>query len=1084
MNFKKIKIFLLLSSLPLTFFIFTISSHFLSKNSVAKKENKTNLDINQLNSNVARNTHVNSIPRNEAPSDFGQTQPLFQTDSSQAIVTNFGYLGFWKERNVLFMVSYSGFLIWWQNLSINPIIQSYYQENSLTLTNLFVKEFAYLDKKNALVILLGDNLNNQSIVVIDAKTGLLWNPIVDNNINITNAPIYSVKKLLSDTTDEQPFTRLYKVSDDTVIATKLGNYSTYKDSVKITLNSGTNNSSISKISLPNVGNNENDLLVGIIKASSNRAMALIRDANETNSGNKTYKLKVRLIDTNDFENQKSYKNLTELSNQYIADSDDTNNSYMNFSYIYNNKIYVLTGNTNQRTLNELSISNDEINENKTNDLDLSNYGINTIVADSTNNILYIGNKTTKDQSVAGYVDLTKKPIYQSMVISSSTRINPYYVIPVLEKIGNSSRQNILYSDSSQKMKLMYRNLKQDTSFTPDNLTISLIDRDWDVFGNITKNADWFLNKMASNINWNDVSNAISFSSWKSNTTTPIQGSMTNNSNNDYGWTKLIIKVTYNWSFDTTQKASFEIPIYINGFYQLKENFKFQFVTNSNIDETKWNKIQELMSTKFAKNITVDDVFNYFWIGNIKDKNGNNVSITKNMFSLSYSQNYNQLSVILKLPWNSFPDGFPYFNYVQQYNGFLSIEGYDLSIKNDNAIANVVNKIYPSELTKNKVLDLLNIGSKIQKNLDYWDIEINNIDDLMGDATLTVKYKYQMDTNIPDINNFPVSRFNVVENKKITTFKNLKNSFNFMKASIKDVTSNLLPSEIWQEYQNYLSNLSSTSLLIKNLNVNFTNINNIKIELLNANSCDADKMLKLSLTIKDDAPINVDYSGNQLHKNDEDKLLFSSEIKRYLTQLNKYPFTLNWSITTLDKIFEIQGPDGTYIQQVDNVYYIDVRKINDTSYLLSKNQYANQVNEEMLSKLIQIQGYTYAFQDYQVNNDKGYILATIHLQIKNDSSSKLNLNLTNKINQNFERKIYIYNFKLPLPNYVNVIIYLVIGILSLVIIATSIAFCFYMRKNIKYSELGQDQKLLVEKRKRQELWNRKQRLSEKIKKENN
>lgn len=1078
MKLKKTKSILFLFSIPLATSSIVVRSSIVNENNIL--ESKTNSNTNTLDTTntIVRNTMVNSIGYNDAPQNFSQVNPLFQTNSSPSIATSYGYLGYWKSKNVLFMTSYSGFLIWWQDLRNNNLVKNFYASNNLTITNANIQEFAYLEKKDAIVILMGDKLENQSIVMIDAKTGLLWNPTVDNSINVTSSPIYSVKSVMGQSFE--PLTRLYKISDDTIIGTKLGDYSTYKNSMKITLGDKTANSSVSQIILPNIGSSESDLLIGIIKASNNRAMALIRDTNETESNNKTYKLKVRLIDISDLTNSSSYKAIKELSNTYISSANESDNSYMNFSYIYNGKIYLLTGNKNQRILNELSISNDSINENITNRLDLSNYEINTIVADSGNNVLYIGNKATNNQSVAGYIDLNKSITYQSMIKSSSSTINPYYVVPVLEKIGNSSRQNVLYSDSSQIMKLMYRNSSNETIFVPSSTTISLIDRDWNMFGNITKNSSWFTNRMASNLNWSDVSSAISFSEWKSNTSTSIQGSMTNKSNDDYGWTELIIKVTYNWSFDTTQKSSFEIPVYINGFYQLKESFQFQFVTSENVDSTKWKNIQELMNTKFAKDITKQDVFDNFWIGTIKDKNGNNVTINQDMFSISYSNNYDQLNVILKLPSNSFPTGFPHLNYVYQFSGFLSISGYDLSVKSDNDIKNITSQLYPSELTKEKVLDFLNIGTKIKKDISYWDINISNQDDINGTATVSIKYNYEKDNDIPDKNNFPISRFNVVENKQISTFKNLKNSFNNINVSIADVTSNLLPSDIWQQYLDYLNGTTSTSSLIENLKIDFVNVKNVKIQILNEDSCDADKMLKLNLIIEDNAPIDVYYSGNQLPKNDSDKLLFSSKIKEYLTQLNLYPLTLEWNITTTDKVFEVLGPDGNYIQQVDNIYYIDVREIQNSDYILSKNQYAKDVDERMLSKLIQIQGYTYTFQDYEVNNDKGYILATLKLSL---DKTKETTNIAKTTNQNFLRKIYVYNFKLPLPDYINTIIYSVIGTIGIVGIIWSISFVLYVRRNKKYSKLGKDQNLLSEKRKKQKLWEKKYILSKKIQEKN-
>lgn len=1093
--FKKTKIVKPLIFCCSIFFTFSLTNIVLFTSKYNEKVQKNEIKNNSQNNVLENNVNTNWLNGSTVPSGYNSFKPLAVSDNSKGIVFDKGYIGISNDNSTIYAINFAGYMMWGLNPLNNSFVRRYYSDNNMQTNEVKIQQWLYLENKSALALLLGTDYNtNQTILFLDIYTGLLYKPQLDEYLNVVSTPIIK----LSDQSNNSSFKRIYKISENALVAANIGTLSENKNIVKITLN---DNNTVSKTNLlisinSNSGVNETtSILTSIIYTNFGFNLLLLTDTNPQSDGN--YLQKVIAINNN----AQSISSVVNL-NGYFTNLD--NNSVMDFNFSKEingtKQIFVLNGNTKNRFLNIINFtgtSSNPIIEKQTNYANLNGYEINTICFDSLHNLIYVANKSSYNGSVIGFIDVSKSTFKYSNILSTvNTTFNKSYAIPMLDKNISGSSPIVLFLNQTGEMNYA---IKSGTNlngfFQPIKTPLNLVGWNANDFYINIKNSTITKDYMPTAIGINQIKNYFSLTSTNNNETL---GYKRNSYNDTNGTLSLQVNISYRSPFDNAINGSFYIPIFLNGFYQLNnENYNFQFVTSPSIDPTKWNNIENIKKTKLAKSVTIQEVYDYFWIGHIKDKNYNLINIDTSMFSINGNfGNLSQLVVNFNLPQNQMPIGFPNskLNVSYTYSGFLSTSGFELSSKSNQEIDIFSRTIYPSQLTLDMIINnFVNYGQQIYLDPSYWIYEIKDVNDFLGTATISLKYNYLAANNIPDLANFPVDRFSVFENKQINTFKNLKSSFtNNLKPKFNEYKNDYLPSEIWNQFVAYKKNEVDQSILLDNLIFPLLeNKNNIKIELMNKLSCDADGFLNLSIFIDDNATLNIEYNGNQFQKNNN-KLVFDNFLHEQISTnlIDYYPFNTSFFINTISKFFLILGPNGIPIKQENNIYQMNLQDFkNDNSFVISNTKFADQITEQDIKKLIKTQGYNYSISEYIVNNEKGYIEVQFDLKLSSPPlvpNSQNFLNIKTKdisddfIPNNSIRTLIIYNFKVPPPPIFKVISIIIYCVIALIIVALISWFTTWMVQKRKFNKLAVDKHIQEENERKYKNINKKLSLTYKIK----
>lgn len=1015
---------------------------------------------------IPRNTQTNHLVQETNyphPENYYWYYPLAITDGSPAIITDYGYFGIWNDRqNAAHMISYSGYKMWGMKFYENPFIKDFCAKNNISLDSsnqsYVMRQWIYSREKDALILLLTkSNGADQIVVALDAKTGLMYNPKVDNELNVIKYPIVRINSLSLQS-------KFFELSDESILTYEVAYNWGKKQAQKIVFSDGTLVASDFNVSTDYSGRFD---LMNIIKGKLNHNYVVLRDKNNND-------IKVSVVD-NDM-NIIPGTSTVNISRYINNGTDVNNNSYINFQYVNkksNNEedIYFLSGNSTTRTFHKLTFSNNNLQE--VDELNLAGFGINTITVDPYLNIVYIGNNASPIASIMGYIDLNKQTMrYESLLSTTSTTFDKYWIMPILENPKGHTRKQMFWylkgDKNHENLPQVY--IKNDTTNEFDLYPHKpiLFGRKHTYFSDITKQ-NWFVEKMQKNISDSDLLKFVYLDSTigsRFSLDLNPKATITNRkSDEQYGTFSYNLSISFSWFYDPTFTVQYDFPIYLNGFYKINaDNYTFNWVTSTTVDSTKYMKIEELKKTKYAKDVTRKEVLDYFWTGSIKDKNGDPITITENMFTVDGNWGtLDKLNVTFILPSNLMPQGFPKLKQTNRFDGFLSIQGYETNPKTQSEISVFASTIYPSQLTKQMVIDnFINVGSNIKKDLSYWDFTISNIDDMNGIATISLKYKYEIDSSIPGIDSFPVSQFQVFNNYQISSFKSVGSKINDTPFMV-NFEGNSLPSEIWNQYLSYKNGNSSSSILMDNISFSMVPKNSLEISLLNADTCDADEFLRLSIKIVLGTETNIEYDGNQLEKTQNNKLVFNQNVENFVinNNLDYYPYIIEWGIKTKDKYFKVFGPDGNQLKQENNVYSINLKDYSDNNNLLiNDSMEVDDISLETISKLIDSSGYDIFVVYSEKNQERGYWKVQYNLIVKNDLSTiySKRMNLKNDSSsqiKNSNRTIYIYNFKVPNPSFL-IASYSVLIILGIIIVSSfGIWFSIWTRRKIRYNKLKID-----------------------------
>lgn len=1051
---NKIKKYVFCSSL----FAAGISSVVIASfyNDVNYQSQKIDKDSNELNASSNQNTrstiatHTNyfSMP-STMPNNFTQYDLFARTNNSQFVQTNSGILGISKDKKTFFLTSYSGKIIWANQFNINEIVKTFYTSKSWSdsdLNNLIIKEWVYLNSSNkTLAILLGDN-NHQFITLLNLDNGMFLSKDASSNYGL------DVNNIFQDLSATD-YTNISRLGNNSILVWK--NNST-TDAKLFNLNNNvltSQNSNFSSLS-STFGNRK---IVNFISATSHIFAISVDSTSYKNDNNQhKYKQYITLLNAN---NGTFTKGSEIQLNDFITNSAtlDTSN-FRNVSFWNgngnNDSLIFLDGSDGNNTLNVLSnLSN--LTSSNLKKLAFLGDKLSSVVISNDRKRIFVSKNQTSENSYLGYVDLTQATIsFSSIQQSIETTTKNYFLIPVLSYsskeylVFQNNQDNQIkylinnsgnYQNSSGHMQLKYWKY-QDVS----GKSI------WNAFGNSYLASSIGLNNVSRYINVGGVTtNSLSFTA------------VTKDDNN--GRLHFSLRFNYASTFLSSLNESFAVYFYIKDLYPLQTNFIFNWLDNVSTagsvtsDQTKINNISNLKKSKYASQITAKEILDNFISYTIKKTDNSNLAITEQMITLSTnsSDNLDTLTVTITLPTDGMPNGFANSGkrtLTKTYTGFMSLQNYKISVKNNSDISTFTKTIYPSQLKETDIItNFLTIGSSIKKELSNWTVAISKYDDILGTATLSVSYKGT--SSIPSFDqlpeNFKNKYSNIISSITYGGFKSINQSSSWNTTpNISNYSGSYLPSEIWNQYTAYLNGQVSENdvILLQNLNFSLlTDKKNLVITCLNINSCDGDGYLDLELSIKENAETVVDYNGTQ-YKTSNGKLLFDPSFLA-ASQIT-YPYNLKWNITTSNKYFYLvdKNNNDTRINPTDNEYDFDIKK--NSPFLSSSNianNFSSSISVADIESLIKTEGYNYEIT-LETDVDNGSVIATIKLSLIDKPLFEYDSN-----NSNFVRTIHIHNFNVPMSKTAKILIYFSGGSLMVILLTVLIWYLLWKFKLINYKK---------------------------------
>lgn len=162
-------------------------------------------------------THTNyaSFSKDDLPISFN-FNCFAQTNSSMLVQTDKGFMGLLNNNKIIIFLSYSGRIIWIQNLSKNQLIQSFCNKNQMSYSNLQVQQWTYLSNNgiNNWVSFLVSDGNKQATIAIDLDSGLFVPNNVDNNLVLKGDDVF---KVISDSSGSK-YRKIFQIGQKSLLA--------------------------------------------------------------------------------------------------------------------------------------------------------------------------------------------------------------------------------------------------------------------------------------------------------------------------------------------------------------------------------------------------------------------------------------------------------------------------------------------------------------------------------------------------------------------------------------------------------------------------------------------------------------------------------------------------------------------------------------------------------------------------------------------------------------------------------------------------------------------------------------------------
>lgn len=1023
--------------------------------------------------NSATNANLKIVPNVANINSFSDYHPIYSGPAHQIVSTSIGTLGISKDMKTIILTAYNGVVAWSNNVGQTSIVKSFLSSLGVTNTdNYVVKSWLNIEDQYLGVLLSptptnGNTTTNQPNITfaLELQTGEIFTPKVDNIGNpIPSKNIVSVHSAVN--------TLVNSSATGSYFALPMGNV-TQNDILGTISLISINDQGVSGLDLRNrkVSARDTDKILAFIPGpiGSNRNYLLTYSPYVKQDTQKTFGL---YAITNQFWN--IVKGTNSIEGYYIAKglfnidsfADDTTKSEEFFNNFTRQGIFVGDRSVNSTNFTMLlpkcgdtvessgflglRYENNNVtftNYNTFNTASPSNTGIeqSRMVAVVGNKAFYSTKKTSAN-TLIGQIDMSNPsaPVFTNIKQSTTEaqKANPWLFAPVKGANGDA----YVYMDPSSLGNIYYEYKTNNTWSSPVTLSFNKYN---DPVAAI-KQDNVIYKKIVNGISDSELISKLNFhnSSLKNTYTITIANRVN---------TPLSGVLEFDYKIDTVawwnnrQKVTFYLHVKVDGFYSLNK-INLSFITSPTDDQTKYNQITTLKQTKYASQITKNDVLNYFIKSDITNKDGAKVTITDSMITLNHSVNHDSLTITVTLPTNIFPAGINLFpsltTKTYTYTGFLSYGGYSSTI---NTVASDSLKAkYPSEITFIDIInEVVNLGFAYSKAQSDWDCQYT-YDDLNGSLTIKrLVYTKVLNPALPEnVKNLIVNPITITGLKNTLDLFTLTPTINNIP---KTETVGTTIKQIWESYKKAVDSKDTValqrSLIYKSLNNNVTlNKDDLILNVTNLDTADQDGELRFTATIKSNAVL--------VYKKGNDNIIFdaSYESKVQKELPNTYPFKLvqkidveKYDVNFNDEITS-NSPNITTNEDNNIVINLDDGNWNEISNSMLVSDFAinfESYQQNILDLFVYTNNYKPVISKPIINETNGTAIFQVEFiptvsqidetnrQIHNNYS----VNHKNNAVTSFSTQIIVSGFKInssPALNIIPIIIVIVVALILLIL----------------------------------------------------
>lgn len=855
---------------------------------------------------------------------FDSYYPAY-TDAYTPLVYNTeGFLGLNKDKNKLIFTSYSGEIIWVNDLVNNAQLKAYYSSilSVGSLESYSVKSWIKpLGIEYAAILFSDSSYNKATIMLIDLTTGKITTSSSNSSVSLITKISDGQNTLF--TTNRKTFFALK--ADNNLISQSLQKVD--KIALDGALDSFTNISLQSTINLSTIVENGNAYFLGIVTGNLNKGLNFaFFYLPETN------KVIGVFLDTNFklINNSKIFTvvdnityDLTKLNQQpknfvYLGDRGSIVNNDTDYFYIglpiYGNHIV----DQNEYNSGFAFIKLNYLSPQQTSQTLYLNYDIQDVnTIETSGNLMYYTknvnqqtndvNATTNYGGIVAYNTLGDT-IKISDINLPNNLTNNATNISLIPMYGYNKNNDIGYSIIFPKSSDNSENAKHyigtwNKSIDNSSVINSVNDFVFHTRNDIDKEAS--LNntikyKLPSQITKSDLISLFKFKNAFSNDYVNPNSQYTIDAtvgtpNDNNGTLTYVYEITWTAPFDTNKTVTYKASGTINNLYKLS-NINFKFVTDASIDSNKYNQIVELKKIKYPSEITKEEIKNYFIQYSIIDNQGNQLNIIDDYITLTPTDNEGNLKVDINLPTDKLPTGVGNnnLNYSHTFNGFINKSQWSYTVIENTS--ETLKSMYPSLVSKTDLINnIVTLGTGYSKDINDWQIEYTT-DDINGSFTVNKFIYIKNDANIPQVDKYK----NLITSPK--TYSGLKNTIDLFVetpsiSNINDKQNILKPSELWNQYKtavdsNNVETIKNT-LIYKSINASNLLVNplDLVLNITNLDTADKDNKLEYVATIKTDATL--------VYKVGDTNVRFTNEYETKLKELKPtvYPFKLSQTVYT-------------------------------------------------------------------------------------------------------------------------------------------------------------------------------------------
>ncbi len=1042
------------------------------------KQNNSLIDVdsvknNKLNDSTTTNNATNNsklISGLDAINSYSDYDPIYSSATHQVVSNSVGFLGLSKDKKTIILTSYNGLVAWSNKVTEIGLVTSFLSTIGVNdTTNYTVASWLKIDESYLAVLLQSTDTNQPSITFsLNMSNGEIYCPKVDNfgnpipARNIVELP-HEVNAIV--TASEQ----------GTYFALPMGEQSR-NTAKKVTLVS-VNAQGVSGLDLQNLKvttyNDEQILSITPGAKGSDKNFLLTYSPTTTkftiyviNGQFKNwyvglniakYSIDNSLFHLNNFTDDQKTElfNSTHRQGFYIGDR-----STLPTSNLMNILIPMYGDQTSTSGYIYATYNNSNGNLTTQKITNTSSTGVEQPAAVTVEGTkVFYSSKKTSLNTIFGQMDISNPTSPVFTTIKSSTteaqKAKPWLFAPVS---GTNGAAYVYIDTTSTGGGIKREHLTGTTWSNPIDLSFN---KYTDPVSSIKSNSIYTA-KIVNSITDAELVSLLNFSNNSLRSTYTI--SIANRTNNpDNGILEFDYKVeTVSW-WNSASRTTFYIHVKVEGFYALS-NISLAFVNSPSVDNTKYQAINQLKTTKYADQVTKAEILQSFIKYDITTKSNTKLTLTETHITTSVSADKDALTVTVRLPADQFPTGITSFSSIMTrtytFTGFLSLSGYNFTV--NSAASDSLKTKYPSQITFDDIINqVVNLGAAYSKASTDWTCNYTS-DDLNGTLTISeLKYTKQLHQPVPDDKKNIISSPLVISGLKNTAslFTKRPTIANIPKSSSVGKT----PSSIWNEYKTAVDNNDaltlSRNLIYKSLSNPVTlSKDDLVLNITNLATADADGELRFDVTIKQDSKL-VDKVGNQ-------NVVFDAAYENKIKQLypSVYPFKLiqkvemekydvNWNSSTIEKL------DNATMDNDNNIVIdLDVNQWNGVTNSMTANEFTDNY-ENYKDNILGLFSYTDSYIPNISKPLSNLTEGTVVVQVeftpgisvdKNNKNSLINLKSNESQNTavgSVYKQVTIQGFKIPSSPMLEFLPFIIIIVLGLSLLILFI-FIVIRTKNAK------------------------------------